>query len=75
MGKQITKKILDCKLIKVEKLYNQSDKNNFFYNLQLEEIDDLLLVESKVPFEPNLKGHKIRYELNDDNEVCNFDFL
>lgn len=75
MGKQITKKILDCKLIKVEKLYNQSEKNKFFYNLELEGIDELLLVESNTPFEPNLKGHKIRYQLNQDNEVSNFDFL
>lgn len=68
-------KIIDCKLIKVEKLYNQSEKNVFYYNLKLEDMDDLLLVETNTPFEPNLIGHKIRYQLSEENEVSKFEIL
>ena len=68
-------KILDCKLIKVEKLYNQSSKQKLFYNLTLEGFDEPLLIETDYPLESGLVGHKIRYKLNSDNEVSEFEFL
>lgn len=71
--KAYTKRILDCKLIKVEKLYNQSEKQKFFYNLQLEGIDDLLLLESSTTLS-GIVGQKIKYKLNSDNEVSDFEF-
>jgi hypothetical protein len=74
MGRQITKKILDCKLIKMEKLFNQAEKQKFFYNLQLEGIDDLLLIETYHPIQPGLVGHRIKYKLNEENEVSEFEF-
>lgn len=75
MARQITKKILDCKLIKMEKLFNQAEKQKFFYNLQLEGIDDLLLIETHQPIQPGLVGHRIKFKLNDDNEVSEFEFV
>lgn len=75
MARQITKKILDCKLIKMEKLFNQAEKQKFFYNIQLEGIDDLLLIETFHPIQPGLIGNKIKYKLNDDNEVQEFEFV
>lgn len=72
--KQKTHKILDCKLIKVEKLYNQTKPNKLFYNLILEDIDEPLLIETTIPFEPGLVGHKIKYKLNAENEVSDFEF-
>jgi hypothetical protein len=73
--KQKTHKILDCKLIKVEKLYNQVKPHKLFYNLILEDIDEPLLVETVLPLEPNVVGHKIKYKLNADNEVSDFEFV
>jgi hypothetical protein len=68
-------KILDCKLIKVEKLFNQTKPSKFFYNLTLEEIDELLLLESDEAIQPGIIGHKIKYKLNENNEVSEFEFL
>ena len=73
--KQKAHKILDCKLIKVEKLFNQTRPNKFFYNLTLEEMDEPLLLETENPIQPGLIGHKIKYKLNENNEVSEFDFL
>ncbi len=67
-------KILDCKLIKVEKLYNQVRPSKLFYNLILEGIDEPLLIETEEPIQPGLIGHKIKYKLNEDNEVSQFEF-
>jgi hypothetical protein len=73
--KQKTHKILDCKLIKVEKLYNQTKPHKLFYNLILEDIDEPLLVETVLPLEHNVVGHKIKYKLNAENEVSDFEFI
>jgi hypothetical protein len=67
-------KILDCKLIKVEKKYNQVRPSKLFYNLILEGIDEPLLIETEEPIQPGLIGHKIKYKLNGDNEVSQFEF-
>jgi hypothetical protein len=67
-------KILDCKLIKVEKLFNQVRPSKLFYNLILEGIDEPLLIETEQPIEPGLIGSKIKYKLNEDNEVSQFEF-
>ena len=67
-------KILDCKLIKVEKLYNQVRPSKLFYNLILEGIDEPLLIETEESIQPGLIGQKIKYKLNEDNEVSQFEF-
>jgi hypothetical protein len=67
-------KILDCKLIKVEKKYNQIRPSKLFYNLTLEGFDEPLLIETEEPIQPDLIGHKIKYKLNEDNEVSQFEF-
>jgi hypothetical protein len=70
-----THKILDYKLIKVEKLYNRTQPNKLFYNLYLEDFDDPLLIETEQPLKPGIVGQKIKYKLNADNEVSEFQFL
>jgi hypothetical protein len=70
-----THKILDCKLIKVEKLYNQTKPHKLFYNLILEDFDEPLLIETEQQLESGLIGHKIKYKLNENNEVSEFEFL
>lgn len=73
--KQKAHKILDCKLIKVEKLYNQTRPHKLFYNLILEDFNEPLLLETEHPLEPGIVGHKIKYKLNENNEVSEFEFL
>jgi hypothetical protein len=73
--KQKAHKILDCKLIKVEKVYNQSRPNKLFYHLVLEGIDEELIIETEQPIEPGLIGQKIKYKLNDENVISEFEFL
>jgi len=68
-------KILDCKLIKVEKLYNQVKPNKLFYNLILEGMDEPLLIETEEPIQPDLIGQNIKYKLNELNEVSEFEFI
>lgn len=73
--KQKAHKILDCKLIKVEKKYNSTKPSKFFYNLHLEDLDEPLLLETEQPLESRLIGLKIKYKLNAENEVSDFEFL
>ena len=72
--KHKTHKILDCKLIKVEKIYNQRKPSRLFYNLILEGMDEPLLIETLEPIQPDLIGQKIKYKLNEFNEVSEFEF-
>jgi len=44
--KSYSKKIISCELIKVEKQFNKTEKQKYFYNIELEGIEDLLLVET-----------------------------
>jgi hypothetical protein len=74
--KQKSHKVLDCKLIKVEKLFNQAERISYYYNLEIEGFDDLLLLQSHTLLqEKEIVGAKIKYKLNDDNEVSEFEFL
>ena len=72
--KQKKHKILECKLIKLEKLYNQRKPHKFFYNLTLEDMEQPLLIETEVQLESNLVGLSIKYKLNAENEVSDFEF-
>jgi hypothetical protein len=75
MSKTHTHKIISCKLVKVEKLYNQSQRQRYYYSLELQGIDEPLIIENEVPITPGLVGHKIKYKLNSENEVSDFEFL
>ena len=73
--RQKTHKVIDCKLIKVEKLFNQTKPNKFFYNITLEEMDEPLLLETEQEIQPVLIGQKIKYKLNEENEVSEFELI
>jgi len=77
MGKTITKKIIKVELIKVEKIFNNpSMKQKFIYNFYFEGMDEPLIVENiDEPITAGIEGHKIKYSLNSDNEVQNFELL
>jgi len=77
MGKTITKKIEKVELVKVEKVFNRPDiKQKYIYNFFFEGLDEPLLLESiDVPLAYDAVGHKIKYKLNADNEVEDFEFI
>lgn len=68
-------KILKCELIKVEKVFNQVKPSKYFYNLELEGLDDILLLETEQPIPPGLVGNKIKYKLDSENQISEFEFL
>jgi hypothetical protein len=72
--KTITKRILKVELFKIETNYNKKEKT-FFYNLYLEGIDEpLLLNDLKQPLQFDLVGRSIKYKINGENEVSDFEF-
>lgn len=70
--KLIKKKILEVKLIKVEKTFNGGAKPKYYYNFILEGIEEPLLVPLENELEPGMVGRKINYNLNQEFEVSNF---
>jgi hypothetical protein len=76
MAKTITKKIQKVELIKVEKSYRHGVNPKFFYNFTFEGIDEpLLVIQEGEPLPPQMVGHKIKYKLDDDNLVSEFELL
>jgi hypothetical protein len=71
----ITKKILEVKLIKVEKSFRAGSVPKYYYNFILEDFDEPLLVEVLNALEPGLVGRKIVYYLNEEFEVSEFDII
>ena len=74
MSKSLSKKIQRVELIKVQNSYNSGDKRTYFYNIYLEGIDEPLLVNNvkePIPFE--YVGKKIKFNLNSENEVSDFE--
>jgi hypothetical protein len=74
MGKAQSKKITYFELIKVEKKFNGQEQK-YFYNLGLEGIEQLLLLESDERILDNLIGSKISYKINEDNMITHFEFI
>lgn len=77
MSKVLTKKIEKVELIKVEKVFNNpAMKQKYVYNFYFEGIDNPLIVENiNEPIKEELSGRKIKYKLNSDNEVIDFDVI
>jgi hypothetical protein len=53
-------------LIKVEKKYNSHEKNMYFYNIKISNIEELLLLETNEILDSNIVGNTIEYKLNKD---------
>ena len=68
----IEKKILEVKLIKVEKSFRAGSSPKYYYNFILEGFEEPLLLELDNPLEPGLIGRKISYYLNEEYEVSEF---
>ena len=77
MGKTITKKITKVELVKIEKIFNNPNvRQKFIYNFFFDDIDEPLIVENiDIPLSYEAVGHVIKYKLNDDNEVEDFQFI
>lgn len=74
MAKSHSKNITHFELIKVEKRFNGA-KQKYFYNLGLEGIEGYLLLEAETNITDNLVGKKLKYKLNDENIVVDFDLV
>jgi len=76
MGKLTTKKVIDCKLIRVEKTFNKGKKDSYVYSLELEGIEDILLFSVDKTFDSNaLVGKKLKYRIGDDNLISEFEII
>lgn len=78
MAKTITKKITKVELIKVEKHFNNPDiKQVYHYNFYFDnETENPLIVSNpNQPIQYDIVGKKIKYKLNDENEVENFELI
>jgi hypothetical protein len=75
MGRAITKKILDVKLIKVEKTFNNHKLPKYFYNLFLEGIEEPIVLELTETIDSSIIGNKIKYYLNENFEISEFDII
>ena len=72
--KAISKKIENIELVKVQNTYGAGSKPGYFYNFFLEGIDEPLLVSNvDKPVTHDFIGKEIKYKLNGDNEVIDFD--
>jgi hypothetical protein len=74
MSKSQSKKITHFQLIKVEKKYNGLPPK-YFYNLGIEGIESFLILESDENITERVIGKSIKYKLNEENEVIDFDFI
>jgi hypothetical protein len=69
-----TKKITSIELIKLEKKFN-GKPTKYFYNIGLEGIDELLLLEVEQQLNTSLTSNKVKFKINDENEVIDFEFI
>lgn len=77
MSGKYEKMIESIELVKVEIPVNRNINKTFYYNIKLEGIDELLLIETPHPIESNrIVGSRIKYEVDENtNEVSQFIFF
>jgi len=77
MSKPITKKIEKIELIKIEKVFNNPElKMNYHYNLYLEGIDEPLTFSNPdTKIDTSIVGKKIKYKLDEENLISNFELI
>jgi hypothetical protein len=76
MKKQIKKKIENVELIKVEKNYRAGSLPIYYYNLYLQEIEEPLLLVLEFQLDENdLNGKTIKYFVNGEGLVLDFEFV
>ena len=74
MKKSKLHKIEKLELIKVEKNFNPGHSPKYYYNLTLQDIEESLLLVLESSIAPTeLVGKKIKYYLNEDNVISNFE--
>ena len=72
--KAVSKIIEKVELVKVLNTYSAGSKPTYFYNIFIEGIDEPLLVSDvNQPITNDYVGKKIKYKLNGENEVIDFD--
>lgn len=68
--------IEDVTLIKIEMKYNTGNKQTYFYNLKISDIDELLLIETTEALNKDLVGTSFKYKFNKDKtKLLEFDII
>lgn len=77
MSKQVTKKIEKLELVRVEKIFNNPEKKFIYhYNLFLEGIDEpLILSNPEKSLGTEFSGKKIKFKLDEENLISDFDIV
>lgn len=76
MAKELTKKIESIELVKLERRFNSDIKYKYFYNIKIEKIDELLILESNHEVPSSIIGSKIKYKLDPNtNEITDFELI
>ncbi len=75
--KTVTSTIQKVELVRMERRYQFGSKSNlYFYFLWIEGLDEpLLLEEITEPLEPTLVGTKLKYKVDSNGNVKNFEIL
>lgn len=75
MSKSVENEILSVKLIKIQHTYNNTEKPIYYYNIQVEGIDEPLIVETTAIIDESILGNKLQYTLSKKNEVSDFNLI
>jgi hypothetical protein len=76
MAKELIKKIESIELVKLERRFNSDIKYKYFYNIKIEKIDELLILESNYEVPSSIIGSKIKYKLDPNtNEITHFELI
>lgn len=66
--------IIKLELIKVDKSFRQDIPTRYHYSITFDGIDEPLIINDlDQPLTSQMVGHKIRYKLNEANEVSEFE--
>ena len=75
MTNSLHHKILDIKLVKIQKTFNRNLPVKYFYNLQLENFEEPILFEIEETLDNSLIGKSIKYHLDENYEVSEFEII
>ena len=75
MSEAVENTITSVKLIKIQHTYNKTEKPIYYYNIEVEGINEPLTVETTAFIDDSIIGNKLQYNLSKNNEVSNFNLI
>jgi hypothetical protein len=72
----ITNKITKLELLKIDKSFRADIPTRYHYSITFDGIDEVLIVNDlDNPLTSQMVGHHISYNLNENNEITQFDLI